>query len=201
MAFGKATLSLTQLARSSSISSASPTTASDVTWPLWGMLSQDITVNGTMPSSRRRISPARISPNTVFGAADIPGVGHDVGMSRVEFPGRRVDEIAAFGDGQRHDADRRICKLLDDISRVARRQKIDHHAGDARLPVPGILLDDGRQPVLLLKLRAARFFAIEYARADDRPVMPFARIEQIVEIDRLVRAMEIADAEMQDAGP
>ena len=66
MPFGKATLSRTQSAISFSTSSASPITASAVTWPLWGMLSQDMTVKGARLSSRRRISPARISPNTVF---------------------------------------------------------------------------------------------------------------------------------------
>ena len=50
------------------------------------------------------------------------------------------------------------------------------------------------------ELVAARLLAVEHAGADERPVVVEAGIEQIVEIDRLVRAMEIADAEMQDAG-
>ena len=50
------------------------------------------------------------------------------------------------------------------------------------------------------KLGAADLLALEDAGADQRPVMADAGIEQIVEIDGLVRAMEIADAEMHDAG-
>ena len=79
-------------------------------------------------------------------------------------------------------------------------QEIDHDAGDAGLPVAGVLLDDGGQPVLFLELLPSDLLAVEHAGADDRPVMTGAGVEQIVEIDRLVRAMEIADAEMHDAG-
>ena len=68
------------------------------------------------------------------------------------------------------------------------------------LHMAAVLLDHGGQPVLLLELVAADLLALEHAGADDRPVMAVAGIEQVVEIDRLVRAMEIADAEMHDAG-
>ncbi len=127
-------------------------------------------------------------------------VGDDVGMPGVELARRRIDEIAALGDGQRDDADRRIGKSFDDGGGLAGRQEVDHHAGDVRLPVARILLDHRGQPVLLLQLLAACLLALEHAGADDRPVMSVARVEQIVEIDRLMRAVEIADAEMQDAG-
>ena len=129
----------------------------------------------------------------------VPRVGDDVGMRRVESSGRRVDEIAALGDGHRDDADPRVGELVDDGLRVAGRQEVDHHAGDARLPVAGVLLDHGGQPVLRLEPGAAGLLALEHTGADQRPVMPLARVEQVVEIDRLVRAVEIADAEMHDA--
>ena len=41
---------------------------------------------------------------------------------------------------------------------------------------------------------------VAHARSDDRPVVIAAGVEEIVEIDRLMRAMKIADAEMNDAG-
>ena len=85
-------------------------------------------------------------------------------------------------------------------ARVAGHQVIDHRAGDARLHVPAVLLDHRGQPVLFGQLLAAGLFALEDAGADQRPVMIVSRIEQFVEIDRLMRAMEIADAEMQEAG-
>ena len=47
---------------------------------------------------------------------------------------------------------------------------------------------------------AADLLAVEHAGADQRPVMVVPGIEEVVEIDGLVRAMEIADAEMHDAG-
>ena len=47
---------------------------------------------------------------------------------------------------------------------------------------------------------AAALLAVEHAGADHRPVVVAAGVEQVVEIDRLMRAMEIADAEMHDAG-
>ena len=66
--------------------------------------------------------------------------------------------------------------------------------------VAGVLLDHGGQPILLLELLAAGLLAVEDAGADDRPVVVEPGIEQVVEIDRLMRAVEVADAEMQDAG-
>ena len=42
--------------------------------------------------------------------------------------------------------------------------------------------------------------AVEHAGADERPVVVAPGIEQVVEIDRLMGAVEIADAEMHDAG-
>ena len=47
---------------------------------------------------------------------------------------------------------------------------------------------------------AADLLAVEHAGADQRPVMIAAGVEEVVEIDGLMGAVEIADAEMQDAG-
>ncbi len=132
--------------------------------------------------------------------ADVCGVGDDRRMRRVEFSGRGIDEIAALGDGQRDDADRRIRQSFDDRLRVAGHQEVGHATGDPGAHMAGILLDHRGQPILFLQLPAACLLAVEHARADDRPIMSEASIEQIVEINGLVRAVKIADAEMHDAG-
>jgi hypothetical protein len=64
----------------------------------------------------------------------------------------------------------------------------------------GVLFYDRGQPVLFGKLFPSRLLAFEDAGPDDRPVVIVTRIEKIVEINRLMRPMEIADTEMQDAG-
>ena len=68
MPFGKATFAAIQSAKAGSDRRAVSTTASRVTWPLCGMLSQHMTVKGGMPASRRAFRPATSIPNTVLGA-------------------------------------------------------------------------------------------------------------------------------------
>ena len=51
-----------------------------------------------------------------------------------------------------------------------------------------------------LELLVDRHVGIAHPGADDRPVMIAAGVEEIVEIDCLVRAVKIADAKMNDAG-
>ena len=41
---------------------------------------------------------------------------------------------------------------------------------------------------------------VAHARADERPVVVVAGVEQVVEIDRLMGAVEVADADVEDAG-
>ena len=50
-----------------------------------------------------------------------------------------------------------------------------------------------------MQLLAHLFVRRAHARADQRKVMAFAEIEQVIEIDGLMRAVKIADAEMHDA--
>jgi hypothetical protein len=78
-------------------------------------------------------------------------------------------------------------------------RKVDHRAGDAGDHVGCILLDHGRQEVLRGEACRRRPLggstpAPTIAQSWSRP-----EIEQVVEIDRLMRAMKIADAEMHDA--
>ena len=101
-------------------SSARPATAFSVTWPLPGMLSQDITVKGAMPAARRRFSPATIRPKAVFGASACLASCDDVGMGGIEMLGRRRDVIAALGDGQRDDADRGLGERGEDCAATSK---------------------------------------------------------------------------------
>ena len=201
MPFGKATLSLDpvgQLRIDQRWPGRRPPSA--VTWPLWGMLSQDMTVNGDDAVGAAPHQPGQDqAEHGLRRWRCLPASATMSGCVGLNTPRGRVDEVAALGDGQRDDADRRIGQPFDDGSGIAGHQEVDHDAGDARAHVAAVLLDHGGQPVLLLELVAADLLAVEHAGPDDRPVMVVAGVEQIVEIDRLMRAMEIADAEMHDA--
>ena len=119
-------------------------------------------------------------------------------MGRVE-PARGVEEIAAFGDGQRHDADVWIGERRDDGGEVARLQVIDHRADDMRLAPLRLLLDHGGQPILRRQEIPRLAVPVHHPGADDRPVLPLAGGKQPVQIIGLMGPVEIADAEMQDA--
>ena len=178
-----------------------PATAFSVTWPLPGMLSQDITVNGATPAARRRFSPATIRPKAVFGASDILRVGDDVGMGGIEILRRRRDVIAALGDRQRDDADLGPGERVEHRGDIAGLDEIDHRAGDARTSVVSAscsttVVSQSCSPSFSRIVHVG----VAHAGADDRPIVVAAGVEQIVEIDRLMRAMKIADADMNDAG-
>jgi hypothetical protein len=64
----------------------------------------------------------------------------------------------------------------------------------------GFLLDHGGQPILRHQLLAHGFVGIAHAGADKGPVVTGAGGEQIVQVDGLMSAMEVADAEMDDPG-
>ena len=70
------------------------------------------------------------------------------------------------------------------------------HAGPARIRP---LLDHRREPILRHQRIAHGTVGSADAGADDRPVMVAARIEEPIQIDRLMAAMEVADTDMQDA--
>ena len=71
MPSGQATSPSTQAASAGSDSRASPVSAPRVTVPLWGMLSQESTVKGGAPASRRARSAASRMPKTVRGASGL----------------------------------------------------------------------------------------------------------------------------------
>ena len=63
----------------------------------------------------------------------------------------------------------------------------------------GGLLDDRRQIVLSREDSAHPFVGRHDAGSNQRPVVIGAAVEQGVEVDRLVGAMKIPDAEMENA--
>ena len=89
--------------------------------------------------------------------------------------------------------------MIASLSPGTRKSTID--AGDACAMMTGILLDHRRQPVLRGETLAPGLLGRAARRRRRSPSRgPAPGIEQIVEIDRLVGAVEIADAEMHDAG-
>ncbi len=128
-------------------------------------------------------------------------VVRDVGVREVQAARRRLVAIALLGDGERDDADRRIAHRGDQRAvALLDRDEIDHRADESRLEVAGRKLDHARHPVLrrqrLAHLRVAR----PHPGADDGPVLRQAEPEEVVEIDRHMGAVEIAAADMDDAG-
>ena len=69
MELGNRTLPSTHSPSSGSRSRANAVKTFSAMWPLPRMLSQDITVNGSMPLDRRRTSASVTRPNVVAGTA------------------------------------------------------------------------------------------------------------------------------------
>ena len=129
------------------------------------------------------------------------GIVADVRMLGIEGSGRGIDAVAALGHGQRHDAQRCIVERIDNGGGIlADRDEAGHgarHPGGIRT---GLQLHHGGEPVLRLKSAAHGLIARAHAGPEQRPVEMPAPVEQVVEIDRLMGAVKIADADMQDAG-
>ena len=128
----------------------------------------------------------------------VGAVGDDVRVPGIEALRGRVDIVAAFGDGQRDDANARVGQRFADRGEVSHRQEVDHRAGDAGARFVCLLLHHRGQVVLPQELFSHVGIVGAHAGADQRPVMVEPQVEQAVEIDRLVGAMKIADAEMHD---
>jgi sugar phosphate isomerase/epimerase len=72
--------------------------------------------------------------------------------------------------------------------------------GSALLEPRRIEFDDGRQPVLREETLAHDLVTGLDARADDRPIAIHSGIEKPVQVVRLMRAMKIADSDVNDPG-
>ena len=153
-------------------------------------------------ASRRRLSAATMAPKAVRGVVGIGGIVADVGMRRVEAAGGRVEVVAAFGHRQRDDADRRIGHR----ARSAGRCPSSTGTKPIIAPVPRPTCRTGRARSAWsgspapAAARASPASAGRTPGAEDRPVLRQPLLHQPVQIPRLVRAVEIAEADMDDAG-
>ena len=154
-------------------------------------------VKGGAPAARRRCSAATIRPGAERGASAVGEVVHDVGMRLVQRAGRRVVAIALLGDGQRHDSYARVAHGCEDALDVHGRDQHLAHAADDAEPLAFAGAERLGVEAVLGGERVARVGASE-AHADDAPGGVAG--QHIVGEDRLVRAVERADAEMHDAG-
>lgn len=133
-----------------------------------------------------------------------PRVGQVVAHQRQlgeELAAAIVDAVAAFGDGQRDDADGRLGKFFQQrLGAVLGEQHAADGADHADLGVrlvaqlvEGVEVVLGGQGVVHGAVVAAQ------AGAADSPVEGFAAVHQGVGVGRLVRAVEAADADVDDA--
>ncbi len=106
-------------------------------------------------------------------------------------------QIAFLGDGEADDMRAWRRDRIDHRLAVAGRDEHFLHRADQAEPrARGAARADGIEPVLRTQLR--RDVARAQRHADDAPVA-IARVHRIVGIDRLMRAVEGADADMDDA--
>ena len=111
-----------------------------------------------------------------------------------------IEVVAALRDGKRHNADARIDHRGDYRGGIAGTEHFDHRARHARVRCTGGLLDHGRQPVLRGKIVAHGLIGSARANADHGEVVRQPLVHQPVEVDDLVRAVKVADTEVNDAG-
>ena len=124
-------------------------------------------------------------------------VGDDAGMVLIE-PARRAAQIGFFRNRQRDDADVGIGQRVEQSRWIARRDEDrSDRAYDTQLLAVTAALGERVETVRRLQRIMGRG-ALQRG-ADDAPVR-FAGGEAAVDIGRLVRAVEGANAEMHDAG-
>lgn len=166
------------------------------------MLSHDCTVNAgspvlaTFPQCRRQVAEHE---SRLFGMIDIV---LRIGIGGVEISGCRIDVVAPLGDRQRYDLRCGIGHPVDDRSRIVRpHQEIDDGADYLCLDATIGMFDDQRVEVVLL-LQDRRHPAIGFTQTDpaDSPLRSAAGLQQLIGVERFVRAMKSADSHMHDPG-
>jgi hypothetical protein len=120
-------------------------------------------------------------------------------MLRIKLSRGGIDHVAAFRHGERDDADGRVFQRGQQAGTVGWRDEIDHRPGDTGLTDIGFLLDDGGEIILRGEFLAHHLVGRQHACTDNRPVMIEAHVEEIIEIDGEMGAVEIANAEMDNA--
>ena len=125
----------------------------------------------------------------------------DIGVSGIKAFAHRINVIAAFGHRQPDDANGRISHGTDQRAvTLFNREVVDHGAHNLGRGLRGIEFNQRRQTVLRQKLLAHRRIIGAHACAKDRPIMRLPVLHQTVQIPRLMRTVEIAHADMHDAG-
>ncbi len=133
------------------------------------------------------------------------------GDSLVTTPGERLGDqrergtvgiaVAAFGDGQRNDPGRRRSQHLQRRLRIVGSITVIDDRPD-HLGVPGavgVLQDQRVQPVLVGEDVAHGPVGGHHADAADAPFLRQSLLQQQVDVGGLVRAVEVAGADMRDA--
>ncbi len=107
-------------------------------------------------------------------------------------------KIATLGCRHRHDADFGIGKGSNDGLRISYRQDVHHRRGHPRRRLVVGPAPQTGQKILCRQLVAHGLIGGQDTGPDDRPVVIRAGVEQIIQIDRLMGAVKIADTEMDD---
>ena len=157
-------------------------------------------MNGAAPASRRRRSPSTMYANAVRGSCGVGEVVHDRGVLGVEVAGGGVLQVAALGDGEADDPHGGVVEpLVHGRGVVGAVEVLEHRADDAGLErAVRVAHHEGEQAVLRAHDVAHRGVLLEHADAADAPVQPRAGLHQPVEVHRDVRAVEVAEPEVDD---
>ena len=132
-------------------------------------------------------------------AIRVGGVVPDVGMRRVEVLRCRMEVVAALGHRQGDDADCGIAHPSDEggVS-LLHPHVVDHRAHHLCRLAGGVELDQRRQAVLPQELLALRRVVGTNPRTDDCPVVVETELEQAVQVPGLVRAVKVAESDVDD---
>ena len=167
------------------------------TRPFSGRLSQQSTVNGRRPSSRRRASARTRKPGAERGASGCARSWTMSGCVAVQSPGRGLVAVALLGDGQADDADPGVGHRREHRLRVlAGDEDVLDRLDDARGLAGGAELERGVGEVLGAEQVALG--RAHQADADDAPVAA-GSLHRLGDVDRAVGAEEGAEPEVDDA--
>ena len=194
---GQKTASANHRPRSGSRNSAIRRSTRRVVAPLLGRLSQLRTVKGATPAARRRRKASTIQPGSAPRRLRPREIVQHVGMVFDQLAARRVVAIAFLRDRQADDPHARAAHRREQSFGIGwRDDELAKGTDDANVLPVGPPRRDGIELVLRLE-RIPRVGGAE-ARPADRPVR-LAGGEPFVEGNGLMRPMEGADAEMDDA--
>ncbi len=123
------------------------------------------------------------------------------GRTGHERPGLPVDRVAALGDREGQDADRRVGEPLDGRPPVVGRvRELEDRADVPGLPASvGVFLDQCVSAVTGVERVAHRCIGGEHSDGEDAPVAGETLFEQSVDRERLVRPVEASHADVRDA--